>query len=144
MWLARDWRVAAAAATVAALLPLESCLFDENGEDCICTANFAMVTFNVVTSTGTPQADIDIEVTNIRTGNVLSVEQPHAHEGVYVVINDSYRRAIPETGEHLQVVGTRGANQFTEMFTAGVDQPCRCHVHKLSGPGTITVDWPAP
>jgi hypothetical protein len=124
------------------LLLAVSCLFDDEDVDCLCTADFAMVTFTVVDSTGAPQTGFDVTVTNLRTNKVLDVSQPQELNdmGVYVVLDDSYRSSIPEDGEHLRVAGTRNAEEFENMYHIGVDLPCRCHIRKLGGPGTITIN----
>jgi hypothetical protein len=124
------------------LLPVVSCLFGDEDVDCLCTADFAMVTFTVVDSAGAPQTGFDITVTNLRTNKLLDVNQPQELNdmGVYVVLDDSYRSSIPEDGESLRVEGTRAAENFENVYHIGVDLPCRCHIRSLGGPGTITIN----
>ncbi len=114
--------------------------------DCICTADFALVTVMAVDASDKPVTDLTIVVELARTGEVLDVTQDPTltGRGVYVVFDDGFKRMIhPKmniVGETLDVTGVGSSGQFDATFKVAVDELCACHVHKKSGPDKVVVE----
>ncbi len=119
---------------------------DATDVDCICTADFKQITFVAVDVDENPVTDMDITVMVGRTGQVLDVGQSQIlmDQGIYTVFDDGFRHIIPSkvntVGERLEVTGIGSAGQFEAHFEVSVPGECACHVHKISGPDTVTVD----
>lgn len=114
--------------------------------DCTCSLEFVRLTVTAVDASNNPVTDLDIAVEVTRTGELVDVRQSDylREKGEYVIFDDGFRNAIPPKiaalGETLQVTGTGVSGDFAAQFEVSVDVKCRCHVFKLSGPDTVTVD----
>ena len=114
--------------------------------DCICTADFALVTVMAVDVSDKPVTDLTIVVELARTGEILDVTQDPTltSRGIYVVFDDGFKRMIhPKmniVGETLEVTGVGTSGSFDAIFTVAVDGVCACHVHKKSGPDKVVVE----
>lgn len=134
-------RAMAIAAVVAASV---SCNMTKT--DCVCTANFAMITVTAVDASDEPVKDLVIVVEMARTGDVLVVAQDPTltDRGVYVIFDDGFKSKIhPKmniVGETLDVTGMGSTSMFDAVYKVAVDEPCACHVHKKSGPDKVVVE----
>ena len=114
--------------------------------DCTCSMQFVQLTVTAVDALNNPVTDLDIVVEVTRTGELLDVMQSDnlRENGEYVIFDDGFRNAIPPKiaalGEALEVMGTGSSGDFAAQYEVSVDLECRCHVFKLSGPDTVTVD----
>ena len=114
--------------------------------DCICTADFALVTVMAVDASDKPVTDLTIVVELARTGEILEVTQDPTltGRGIYVVFDDGFKRLIhPKmniVGETLNVTGVGDSGQFDAIYKVAVDKLCACHVHKKSGPDKVVVE----
>ena len=106
-----------------------------------CTDQFVNVTITVVDSTGAEVNDAVITSTLVRTGEVLT---PAATlelfvPGTYVIVDDLARPKLLAGGDTVRVVALRGTAAAGTTATYLIDVPGGCHVNKLSGPDTLTV-----
>jgi len=111
---------------------------DPEGPDpCACTEEFRSFTVKLVDSDGSPLRNISFDVTILRTGEKVNVVE--WVPGVYTVFDDNFTsRILPN--EIIRVKAIRDATIETRDFIFSVDEPCRCHVQKLSGPDVIVLD----
>lgn len=129
-------------------LGLSGCLDDTDGpsNDCLCTAVFVQVAISVVDSQDQPVSDLDLEVTFVRTGEVLDPDLLGSDpiSGRYAIFNDSFLNRIAwqnqGRGEELRVVGRSSEGGFSQTYRVGVTDECRCHVRKVSGPDSVLVE----
>ena len=110
-----------------------------SAEPTVCTASFAMVPLTVLTQGGAPVPGLTISATTLRTGQSFGVPQPlgGSQPGAYVVFDDGLRDRIRASGDSVRITGSGGAAGFTANFI--FDVPGGCHVRKVAGPDTITV-----
>ena len=104
---------------------------------CICTEVFVTVGFHAVDQSGEAVEDIEVTVTQARTGEVLLENQGFGSRGYYVVASDAVKDKLLGSGEVLNVTGVKDSLQFEESFVVGVPGDCRCHVQKFAGPDTL-------
>lgn len=135
----RTKKTAAALAGALAVVLLVTRCDSESPRNCICTEEFRTVTLLVVTHTGAPVPVTGAVVTQVRTGAVLAVPQSGLHAGVVYVADDSFRSQLLPAGDVLQVVATTALGGVAASVTVGVDEPCHCHVQRLSGPDLVAV-----
>ena len=96
--------------------------------DCICSADFAMITVTAVDASDKPVTDLTIVVALARTGEILDVTQDPTltGRGIYVVFDDGFKRMIhPKmniVGETLDVTGVGSSGQFDATFKVAVDE----------------------
>jgi hypothetical protein len=120
------------------LLFLSAC--DPNGpEECICTLDFRAIRFAVVNTNGAPEPGVTVTIELVRTGEILDIEQPGAAAGVFTLIDDSFKSTLETSGDRVLTVGSKGDRGFRVEHVVGVDEPCRCHVLKISGPETVVL-----
>ena len=135
----RTKKIAVAVAGALAALVLTVRCDSESPQKCICTEEFRSVVFAVISHTGAPVPVTDVVVTQVRTGTVLPVLQPGLHAGVVHVADDSFRSQLQPAGDVLHAVATTDMGTVAADVTVGVDEPCHCHVQRLSGPDLVPV-----
>jgi hypothetical protein len=108
----------------------------ESPPSCACT-EFRAVQFLVVNRVAAPIPVVAVVVTLQRTGEVLPVTQPGLHAGVVTVVDDSLRARIRPEGESIRCAVTLRSSSLDVDTVVGIDQPCACHVERLSGPGLV-------
>ena len=109
---------------------------DQSG--CVCTQDFRFLIITVRDGSGQPVTGVSITVTQVRTGQVLAVQQGAPTAGIYVILDDSFKSQISSSAETLHVVGQKGTSSFAVDYSVAVDS-CGCHVSKVSGPDSITL-----
>ncbi len=103
---------------------------------CACTEEFRSFTVKLVDSDGSPLRGVNFDVTILRTGEKVNVVE--WVPGVYTVFDDSFTSQIlPD--EVIRVKAIKDASIATRDFIFTVDEPCRCHVQKVSGPEVIVL-----
>jgi len=126
---------------VAALLVLAGVLVACDGNEpqtpCACTEEFRSYHLSVVDGAGEPADGVDVRVVRVLTGERLNFGAPAGTPGVYVILDDSFTDRIA-ADESFQVGGVRGEASFTTEFRFGTDE-CRCHVLRLAGPDSVTL-----
>ena len=119
-----------------ALVSLGGC--DAAG-DSLCTEQFVTVTAVVVDGTGTPVIDAVVTSTLARTGEILL---PTAlalfTPGTYAIVDDGARSKLLPAGDTVQVEVRRADSTPTTALYV-IDVPAGCHVNRLRGPDTLTV-----
>ena len=109
---------------------------DNPCEGVICTMMFAMITSQVVNSSGTPIQLDEAYTIRVKNNERLDLEQQMA-DGRYNVIDDSYQKQLANTNEDFTFFGVKdGKIVVQEPFTVGAD--C-CHVKKQKGKDVIVV-----
>jgi len=129
---------------LSAILPLISLLAcgsesPSGPGSCACTTEFRAIQFLVVRDLIYPVPLDTVVVTMLRTGEELDLPQTGLHAGVVKVADDSIRPKLVPIGDSLHVsFATQGKAYGLDMLV-GVDQPCQCHVFKISGPDFVTL-----
>jgi len=104
-----------------------------------CTEVFVMKTIYVRDVAGAPVSDATIRTTLLRTGEELV---PHSLglmvPGNYIIVDDGARTAIRRTGDDIRVTGASASGGFSADYVFNV--PEGCHINKVSGPDTVTVN----
>lgn len=108
-------------------------------QQCVCTLNRVSILLTVLNPSGLPEPGVSVQTTLVRTGAILDVRQPNGPDGVYSILDDSFRDLLEFQGDALSVVGRKGGLGFTAAFVARPDGPCRCHIQKMSGPESVTL-----
>lgn len=128
-------------ALAAALLVLAAVLVACDGNEpqppCACTEEFRSYHLTVVDGAGEPADGVDVRVVRVLTGERLDFGSPAGTPGVYVIMDDSFTDRIA-ADESFQVGGVRRETSFTTEFRFGTDE-CRCHVLRLAGPDSVTL-----
>ncbi len=106
-------------------------------EQCLCTEDFRSVQFLVISSTRAPVPVTDVVVELLRTTETLAVTQSGNHAGVVNVVDDSNKSKLLSAGDAVRVRATAGTRTVDVTLVVGVDQPCRCHVTRVSGPDFV-------
>lgn len=106
---------------------------------CACTASFAMIGFLVTDGAGAPIAVDEVILTIEPSGEALKVEQSLPFPGQVIVADDSseVKKKISPKGTTVRAVIRVGSSSKTVDTVVGVDEPCGCHVQKLSGPDVV-------
>jgi len=104
-----------------------------------CTAVFLEVTVTVVDSLGAPVSDATVTSTLVRTGETLvPTWLALLTDGSYVIVDDGSRGKLRASGDTVAVTARRDAGPSVAA-TYFIDVPGGCHVHKVSGPDTLSV-----
>ena len=111
----------------------------ESPEHCACTTDFRAVQILVIAPVGAPVPVDSVEVTLVRTSEILRVAQPGLHAGVVNIVDDSSRARLEPSGDTVRVTVTAAARSAAVDMVVGVDQPCQCHVFKVSGPNFVVL-----
>ena len=135
-WFARIAALLVLCATVASCSLFED---DDSSPGCQCTEEFVMITVAVRDDGGQPLAGLTLTHRITRTDTPVTINQPFADEGVYVVADDSIKDVLRATGDEIWVHGESADVQFDQVFSVNVPGACRCHVNKVSGPDTLVV-----
>lgn len=105
-------------------------------DPCACTEEFRSFTVKLVDSDGSPLRNVSFDVTILRTGERVDVVE--WVPGVYTVFDDNFTsRILPN--EIIRVTAIKDASIATRDYIFTVDEPCRCHVQKVSGPDLIVL-----
>jgi hypothetical protein len=108
-------------------------------QPCACTTDLRSVQFFVVEGAIYPAPLDTVVVTMLRTGEELDLPQSGLHAGVVKVADDSIRPKLVPSGDPFHVsFATHGRVYGLDMLV-GVDQPCQCHVLKISGPDFVVL-----
>ncbi len=127
-------------AAAPALAGLATSACSDQASQCACTEEFRTYLVAVVDEAGDPATDVQLTRTNLRTDEVLEptwLGQPVP--GTYLVADDGLVDAFSSEGDSVRVQGQQRAASFTTFFEFAVDEPCRCHVEKLSGPDSVVI-----
>ena len=140
MWL---HRVLGRGLTVALVLTSGSiagvaCKMPADQSGCVCTQDFRFLIITVKDGSGQPVTGVTLTITQVRTGQVLAVQQGVPTAGTYVILDDSFKSQISSTAETIHVVGQKGTSSFAVDYSVQVDS-CGCHVSKVSGPDSVTL-----
>jgi hypothetical protein len=135
-------RTVAPLALMLAILPAAgpvACGSSEPGgpDPCACTEEFRSFTVKLVDSEGSALRGVSFDVTILRTGEKVNVVE--WVPGVYTVFDDNFTGQILPN-EVIRVTAIKDATIATRDFIFTVDEPCRCHVQKVSGPDVIVLD----
>jgi hypothetical protein len=105
----------------------------------VCTTEFAAVTVTVVDASGAPVLDATVTSTLVRTGETLEpIWLGLPTPGTYVIVDDGSRDKLRTSGDTVAVTAQRNAGPSTAA-TYFIDVPGGCHVHKVTGPDTLSV-----
>ena len=103
-----------------------------------CTALFATVGVTVLDGAGQPVPDASVTTTLVRTGQVLvPTTLMLTVPGSYTLVDDGSTSVIRRAGESVQAHISRGTRSTTVDYLISV--PDGCHVNKVSGPDTVTL-----
>lgn len=115
---------------------LEGC---DATRDSFCTQQFVTVTAVVVDGTGVPVVDAVVTSTLVRTGEILPPTTLALFTpGTYVVVDDGALSKLLTAGDSVRVDARRAGGPSTTVDYL-FDVPGGCHVNRLSGPDTLTV-----
>ena len=107
--------------------------------DSFCTAQFVTVTAVVVDGTGAPVVNAVVTSTLARTGEILlPTSLALFTPGTYVIVDDGARSQLLPAGDSVRVDVRRAGGPSTTADYL-FDVPGGCHVNKLTGPDTLTV-----
>lgn len=112
---------------------------NEGAGDCVCTMEFRTIQVRVVDPAGGPAADLDVTVTNTRTGETLDVQQDAAGPaapGTYTVATDSNVNDVSVEGDELHFRAAGAGRTAEATFVVGRDS-CACHIDRREGPDEI-------
>jgi hypothetical protein len=115
-----------------------ACTPPTDQSNCVCTEEFRFLIITVRDGSGQPVTGVSITVTQVRTGQVLAVQQGVPTAGTYVILDDSFKSQISSSAETIHVVGQKGTSSFAVDYSVQVDS-CGCHVSKVSGPDSVTL-----
>jgi len=118
---------------------LAGCAGSSQGPPVACTATFAFISLTVRNQDSTPATDVIVLDTVLRTAAGFAVPQDSGllNTGVYDVFDDNYLSVIRHSGDSVRVTGIRTPKRFSTTFF--IDSPDGCHVHKVSGPSSVTL-----
>jgi len=104
-----------------------------------CTAVFVAMTVTVVDTRGAPVSDATVTSTLVRTGEILLPTWLGLPTGdAYIIVDDGSRDRLRASGDTVAVTAQRDADpSIAAMYF--IDVPGGCHVHKVTGPDTLTV-----
>jgi hypothetical protein len=111
----------------------------EGAGDCVCTMEFRTVQVRVVDAAGQPVGDLDVTVTNQRSGETLDVQQEAAGPpaaGTYTVVTDGNVDDVSVEGDDLLFRATGHGRTAEATFVVGRDA-CACHIDRREGPEQI-------
>ncbi len=104
-----------------------------------CTSVLLTVTVTVVDTLGIPVSDATVTSTLMRTGEILvPASLALLTGGTYIVVDDGSRARLRASGDTVAVTARRGTGAIIAA-PYFIDVPGGCHVHKVSGPDTLTV-----
>ena len=104
-----------------------------------CTSVLLAVTVTVVDTLGAPVSDATVTSTLVRTGEALvPTSLALLTGGTYIIVDDGSRVKLRASGDTVAVTAQRGASPSIAA-TYFIDVPGGCHVHKVSGPDTLSV-----
>jgi hypothetical protein len=104
----------------------------------VCDASFLAVPITVVDSLGNPVAQAGVTSVLVRTGDTLFASPVSISVGgSYVILTDQALRRIRPSGDPVDVTVAVPPEHSTVRYV--FDSPQGCHVHKASGPDTLTV-----
>lgn len=106
--------------------------------DCVCTSEFRSYTVAVVDGTGAPVSGLAPTITLVRTGQRV-MPRASAFGNMYPVFTDDEVALVGDAAEAVRFAVTGAPGTATADFVFDVDRPCRCHIRKVSGPDTVTL-----
>ncbi len=110
-----------------------SCEKKACSEEVMCTEIFSMVTVQVTDQNG--DAVLLDEVYTIRGNNAETIRPDQQAGGVYVVLDDSYRKKLENQKDDFRFIGMKeGKKVIEEVYSIAAD--C-CHIQKISGNESI-------
>lgn len=108
-------------------------------QNCVCTQEFRAYGLTVVDPAGEPVSDVSLEIVNLRTGReLMPTFLGFPAPGTYWIADDSMREEFTVGGDSVRVTGTKDTGSFETGFRFAADE-CGCHVEKLAGPDTVTM-----
>ncbi|RYZ91818.1 MAG: hypothetical protein EOP47_30945 [Sphingobacteriaceae bacterium] len=131
-------------ALLMAVIALASC--EKSNSDCrdkICTDEFAMVTVKFLDTVSEPVNVKNFSAVNQRTKDTIRSNQSYNsfEKGVYVVVDDNYRKNLADSGDNILVSATDSISHQTKTAVIKVaGGECACHIKKLSGAEKIKFD----
>lgn len=112
--------------------------------DCLCTAEFRTAVVFIRDSHGTAVDSLLTTSTNKRTGRIY-LPPEHWREGIpdgqgkYPVLDDGFAGYLNVAGDTIVFEAQKPGITVRQEFVFGADE-CKCHIQKLSGPDTLTVN----
>ncbi len=124
-------------AAVVSLAGLMSCS-GGGMNDAVCTAMFAWIPVTVIDGAGQPVENATVEAVLVRTGATLvPTGLMLTVPGTYALVDDGSSSVIRRSGDAVQAHITKGEQSKTVDYVFSV--PDGCHVSKVSGPDTVTL-----
>lgn len=118
------------------LAPMSCVIPTETHKDCICTAEFVMITVTIVNSKGQAVDSVRTQTNRVKTGKVISETTPAYPPGRYAVLTDGNLSQVTQNPELYLFKAEKGSAHADAEFLVNKDD-CSCHVHKLAGPDTL-------
>lgn len=104
-----------------------------------CTSIFAASTVTLLDHTGAPVTDAVVTSILARTGDTLfPISSAGTPGGTYILIDDGSRGQLRHQGDDIVVHASRDSlARISALYE--FDVPGGCHVHKVSGPDTLSL-----
>lgn len=103
-----------------------------------CTAMFASIPVTVIDGAGQPVEAATVTAVLVRTGQTLvPTGLLLSTPGTYTLVDDGSTSVIRRSGDPVQAHITKGTLSLTVDYVFAV--PDGCHVSKVSGPATVTL-----
>ena len=103
-----------------------------------CTELFASIPVAVIDNGGQPVEDAAVTAVLLRTGQTLPPTGLMLNTpGSYTLVDDGSTSVLRRTGDPVQANISKGAQSMTVDYVFSV--PDGCHVDKVSGPDTVTL-----
>jgi hypothetical protein len=120
-------------------LPLAGTAACDEQSPVVCTAVFVASTVTLLDHSGAPVSDAIVTSILTRTGETLApISSSGTAAGAYIVVDDHSRGELRQRGDTVAVHASRDAHTITSAEYV-FDVPGGCHIHKLSGPDTLTL-----
>lgn len=119
---------------------LLSCDKKADSNDCknaICTEEYRSVTVNVLDNSGNKVVLQNAYLINLQNADTTIITTAQSFDSTYVVFSDNEVKNMQNKTYNYKFIGTlNGMQVFDEPYTFSAD--C-CHINKVSGKGTITI-----
>jgi hypothetical protein len=103
-----------------------------------CTAMFASIPVSVIDGAGLPVEGATVTAVLVRTGQTLvPTSLMLTVPGTYPLVDDGSVGVLRQSGDPVQAHISRGGQSLSVDYVFAV--PDGCHVSKLSGPDTVTL-----
>ena len=127
-------------ATFLEIITFHGCAIFEP-DTCVCTTVYLSSIVHIQDGSHNPIDSLVTTSTIKRTGKTLKYKQYPIGNGNYVVLEDDAIKDLDIFGEMVIFHAQNSNYTIDRQFLFDTDN-CRCHIHKISGPDTITVVIP--